>query len=138
MSVVTDPEVSKADLSPDGMALQQVQIRPWNLNDSDFVMDGSQPLDPRKTIFVGGVPRPLRAGEPPFRFCSMNTLHLGCYCLDSFQFVIRFRNVSFQSTNSEGIFLGEVVDISSGFIQEIPGERDVKGPCSMMVVARGT
>ncbi|XP_054644577.1 cytoplasmic polyadenylation element-binding protein 2 isoform X2 [Dunckerocampus dactyliophorus] len=40
-----------------------VQIRPWNLNDSDFVMDGSQPLDPRKTIFVGGVPRPLRAIE---------------------------------------------------------------------------
>ncbi|KAJ8337626.1 hypothetical protein SKAU_G00365920 [Synaphobranchus kaupii] len=40
-----------------------VQIRPWNLNDSDFVMDGSQPLDPRKTIFVGGVPRPLRAVE---------------------------------------------------------------------------
>lgn len=44
----------------------QVQIRPWNLNDSDFVMDGSQPLDPRKTIFVGGVPRPLRAGIPHF------------------------------------------------------------------------
>lgn len=41
----------------------QVQIRPWNLNDSDFVMDGSHPLDPRKTIFVGGVPRPLRALE---------------------------------------------------------------------------
>ncbi|KAJ6659411.1 hypothetical protein lerEdw1_019143 [Lerista edwardsae] len=40
-----------------------VQIRPWNLSDSDFVMDGSQPLDPRKTIFVGGVPRPLRAGK---------------------------------------------------------------------------
>ncbi|KAL5964790.1 Cytoplasmic polyadenylation element-binding protein 4 [Taenia solium] len=38
-----------------------VQIRPWNLADSDFVMDGSQTLDPRKTIFVGGVPRPLRA-----------------------------------------------------------------------------
>lgn len=31
--------------------------------DADFVMDGSQPLDPRKTIFVGGVPRPLRAGK---------------------------------------------------------------------------
>lgn len=43
--------------------LWQVQIRPWNLSDSDFVMDGSQPLDPRKTIFVGGVPRPLRAGN---------------------------------------------------------------------------
>ncbi|XP_029203670.1 cytoplasmic polyadenylation element-binding protein 2-like [Acropora muricata] len=40
-----------------------VQIRPWNLNDSDFVMDDSHPLDPRKTIFVGGVPRPLRAIE---------------------------------------------------------------------------
>ena len=40
-----------------------VQIRPWNLADADFVMDGSQPLDPRKTIFVGGVPRPLRAVE---------------------------------------------------------------------------
>lgn len=25
-------------------------------------MDGSQALDPRKTVFVGGVPRPLRAG----------------------------------------------------------------------------
>lgn len=42
--------------------LSKVQIRPWNLADSDFVLDGSQPLDPRKTIFVGGVPRPLRAG----------------------------------------------------------------------------
>ena len=43
--------------------LVQVQIRPWSLGDSDFVMDGSQALDPRKTIFVGGVPRPLRAGD---------------------------------------------------------------------------
>ncbi len=47
----------------------QVQIRPWNLSDSDFVMDGSQPLDPRKTIFVGGVPRPLRAGTLMARCC---------------------------------------------------------------------
>lgn len=45
----------------------KVQIRPWNLSDSDFVMDGSQPLDPRKTIFVGGVPRPLRAGNAPLQ-----------------------------------------------------------------------
>ena len=37
-------------------------MRPWSLSDADFVMDGSQPLDPRKTVFVGGVPRPLRAG----------------------------------------------------------------------------
>lgn len=42
---------------------KSVQIRPWNISDSDFVMDGSAPLDPRKTIFVGGVPRPLRAIE---------------------------------------------------------------------------
>jgi len=42
---------------------KSVQIRPWNISDSDFVMDGSAPLDPRKTIFVGGVPRPLRAVE---------------------------------------------------------------------------
>ncbi|XP_059821261.1 cytoplasmic polyadenylation element-binding protein 2-like [Hypanus sabinus] len=40
-----------------------VQIRPWSLSDSDFVLDGSQPLDPRKTVFVGGVPRPLKAVE---------------------------------------------------------------------------
>lgn len=51
----------------------QVQIRPWNLSDSDFVMDGSQPLDPRKTIFVGGVPRPLRAGRnvATFSLCGL-------------------------------------------------------------------
>ncbi|OAF66317.1 hypothetical protein A3Q56_05956 [Intoshia linei] len=40
-----------------------VQIRPWNLNDTDFVLNASEALDPRKTIFVGGVPRPLRAVE---------------------------------------------------------------------------
>ncbi|ESO04665.1 hypothetical protein HELRODRAFT_111676 [Helobdella robusta] len=40
-----------------------VQIRVWNLQDSDFVLDNSLPLDPRKTIFVGGVPRPLKAVE---------------------------------------------------------------------------
>ena len=40
-----------------------VQIRPWRLTDADFVLDASLPLDPRKTVFVGGVPRPLKAGE---------------------------------------------------------------------------
>ncbi|ESN94422.1 hypothetical protein HELRODRAFT_69117 [Helobdella robusta] len=40
-----------------------VQIRPWKLSDCDFVVDGAQPLDPRKTVFVGGVPRPMRAVE---------------------------------------------------------------------------
>ncbi len=41
----------------------QVQIRPWNLTDSDYIMDHTQPIDPRKTIFIGGVPRPLKAAE---------------------------------------------------------------------------
>lgn len=36
-------------------------------------MDGSQPLDPRKTIFVGGVPRPLRAGMCVQ--CAQNVYH---------------------------------------------------------------
>ncbi|XP_070503923.1 cytoplasmic polyadenylation element-binding protein 2 isoform X1 [Chironomus tepperi] len=40
-----------------------VQIRPWRLSDADFVLNGSMPLDPRKTVFVGGVPRPLKALE---------------------------------------------------------------------------
>lgn len=38
-----------------------VQIRPWKLTDADFVLNASMPLDPRKTVFVGGVPRPLKA-----------------------------------------------------------------------------
>ena len=45
------------------MSLFQVQIRPWSVSESDFVMDKNQPIDPRKTIFVGGVPRPLRSQE---------------------------------------------------------------------------
>lgn len=40
-----------------------VQIRPWRLSDADFVLDASMSLDPRKTVFVGGVPRPLKAVE---------------------------------------------------------------------------
>lgn len=40
-------------------------------------MDGSQPLDPRKTIFVGGVPRPLRAGNSmmPIKYSTARTLN---------------------------------------------------------------
>ena len=43
--------------------ISQVQIRPWSLSDSDYVKDDAYPLDSRKTIFVGGVPRPLKASE---------------------------------------------------------------------------
>ena len=60
--VIDDSKLYMCVSSP-SMKDKAVQIRPWLLADSDFVMDGSQPLDPRKTIFVGGVPRPLRAGK---------------------------------------------------------------------------
>jgi cytoplasmic polyadenylation element-binding protein len=59
--VMDDSKLYMCVSSP-SMKDKAVQIRPWLLADSDFVMDGTQPLDPRKTIFVGGVPRPLRAG----------------------------------------------------------------------------
>ena len=42
---------------------KKVQIRPWKITDSAFIMDHSQPIDPHKTIFIGGVPRPLKACE---------------------------------------------------------------------------
>ena len=60
--VIDDSKLYMCVSSP-SMKDKAVQIRPWLLADSDFVMDGTQPLDPRKTIFVGGVPRPLRAGR---------------------------------------------------------------------------
>lgn len=66
-------------VSSPSMKDKPVQIRPWCLADSDFVLDGSQPLDPRKTIFVGGVPRPLKACKlniyficSPFPPCVVN------------------------------------------------------------------
>lgn len=62
MCVLDDGKLYMVVSSP-SMKDKPVQIRPWCLADSDFVMDGSQPLDPRKTIFVGGVPRPLKAIE---------------------------------------------------------------------------
>uniref|UniRef100_A0A914XC88 Cytoplasmic polyadenylation element-binding protein 1 n=1 Tax=Plectus sambesii TaxID=2011161 RepID=A0A914XC88_9BILA len=45
------------------MEQKPVQIRPWRLADADFVVEATMSLDPRKTIFVGGVPRPLKAVE---------------------------------------------------------------------------
>ena len=41
----------------------QVQIRPWYIVDSQYVVSKPLPLDSRKAIFVGGVPRPLKASE---------------------------------------------------------------------------
>lgn len=54
-----------------------VQIRPWKLSDADYVLDSTLALDPRKTVFVGGVPRPLKALELAY---IMNNLYGGvCY-----------------------------------------------------------
>lgn len=48
-------------LSSSSIKNKPVQIRPWCLNDSEFMMDPSQPVNLRRTIFVGGVPRPLKS-----------------------------------------------------------------------------
>ena len=55
-----------------------VQIRPWKLSDADFVLDATLPLDPRKTVFVGGVPRPLKAGEISRLSHGVKLLHSFC------------------------------------------------------------
>lgn len=72
----------------------QVQIRPWNLADSDFVMDGTQPLDPRKTIFVGGVPRPLRAG---MQLHSVDSKPLVVLCCRVASFLVNYNAVKLSS-----------------------------------------
>ena len=57
-------------------------IRPWKLSDSDYIMDHTQPIDPRKTIFIGGVPRPLKACELADIFNSRygNVCYAGIDC----------------------------------------------------------
>lgn len=62
--------------------MSQVQIRPWKLSDSDYIMDHTQPIDPRKTIFIGGVPRPLKACELADIFNSRygNVCYAGIDC----------------------------------------------------------
>lgn len=62
---IKDKPVTRSTLPPITLTTTrvQVQIRPWRLSDADFVLDASMPLDPRKTVFVGGVPRPLKAGQ---------------------------------------------------------------------------
>lgn len=42
----------------------QVQVRAWRLGDADWALEPNAPLDPRRTVFLGGVPRPLRARTP--------------------------------------------------------------------------
>lgn len=59
---ITDEDKLYLCVSSPTIKDKPVQIRPWRLSDADFVLDASMPLDPRKTVFVGGVPRPLKAG----------------------------------------------------------------------------
>ncbi|EJD75462.1 hypothetical protein LOAG_17395 [Loa loa] len=40
-----------------------VQVRPWRLDDMEFMLREDMPLNPRRTIFIGGVPRPTKAQE---------------------------------------------------------------------------
>ncbi|XP_066158570.1 cytoplasmic polyadenylation element-binding protein 2 [Euwallacea fornicatus] len=60
---ITDEDKLYLCVSSPTIKDKPVQIRPWRLSDADFVLDASMPLDPRKTVFVGGVPRPLKAVE---------------------------------------------------------------------------
>lgn len=41
----------------------QVQVRPWRLADINYELRGDMILDVRRTVFIGGVPRPTRAGS---------------------------------------------------------------------------
>lgn len=40
-----------------------MQVRPWFIADSEYKRHPGQGPDPRKTVFIGGVPRPMRACE---------------------------------------------------------------------------
>jgi RNA recognition motif-containing protein len=42
---------------------KKCQIRPWKISDSYYFADEDKNVDSRKAVFVGGVPRPLKASE---------------------------------------------------------------------------
>ena len=60
---ITDDDKLYLCVSSPTIKDKPVQIRPWRLADADYVLDATMSLDPRKTVFVGGVPRPLKAFE---------------------------------------------------------------------------
>ncbi|KJH45317.1 hypothetical protein DICVIV_08634 [Dictyocaulus viviparus] len=49
--------------SPINSEKLKVQIRPWRLADADYLVDVNVPINLRRVVFVGGVPRPIRAVE---------------------------------------------------------------------------
>lgn len=50
-------------LSSPTMNDKAVQVRPWRLSDIDYFCDESSSVDHRRTVFIGGVPRPTRASD---------------------------------------------------------------------------
>lgn len=65
MNTCSEGEDEKKYISTSSPSVKEklVQVRPWKLSDSDFTLDCSLPLDPRKTTFIGGVPRTVRSGK---------------------------------------------------------------------------
>ena len=62
----------------------KVQIRPWKLSDSNYIMDTSQTekITPRTTIFISRVPSAMKACELAklFDSCYGNVLYAGIAC----------------------------------------------------------
>uniref|UniRef100_A0A914S3K3 RRM domain-containing protein n=1 Tax=Parascaris equorum TaxID=6256 RepID=A0A914S3K3_PAREQ len=50
-------------LSSPTMKNKPVQIRPWRLADISYKLLENMDLDSRRTVFIGGVPRPTKAGD---------------------------------------------------------------------------
>uniref|UniRef100_A0A8R1I1H5 Cytoplasmic polyadenylation element-binding protein 1 n=2 Tax=Caenorhabditis japonica TaxID=281687 RepID=A0A8R1I1H5_CAEJA len=50
-------------LSSPTMADKAVQVRAWRLSDIDYFCDENASVDHRRTVFIGGVPRPTRASD---------------------------------------------------------------------------
>ena len=77
----------------------KVQIRPWNLSDSDYTMDHTKPIHPRKTIFVGGVPRQWKAFELAEIFNSRygNVCHASIDCYPDINYPKGAGQVTFSS-----------------------------------------
>ncbi|CAJ0928961.1 unnamed protein product, partial [Mesorhabditis belari] len=43
------------------MRNKPVQVRPWKLSDTDYIVDKNAKMWARRTVFIGGLPRPTRA-----------------------------------------------------------------------------
>lgn len=50
-------------LSSPTMTDKAVQVRPWRLSDIDYFCNDNSSVDHRRTVFIGGVPRPTRAQD---------------------------------------------------------------------------